>query len=192
TPHQIANLLGKSPLLVSATPPGFTRLFNGKDLTGWHCPGSKISSWGTEDGILFIKEQAEKTNRTGDWLLTKKEYKDFELRLEWKASKGGNSGVALRTPPKGDPPYVGMEIQILDDPSYKGLPKEEKTGSIWDVVPASKSVAKPIGQWNSYKIICKGRKVSVELNGKKVVDADLDDYKEHAKKHPGILRTKGH
>jgi 3-keto-disaccharide hydrolase len=88
-----------------------------------------------------------------------------------------------------------MEIQILDDkaPKYKGLQKWQATGSIYGVVPASKVPTKKVGEWNSYKITCKGRKVTIELNGTKVVDADLDDYKEkQGKKHPGILRDKGH
>jgi hypothetical protein len=101
--------------------------------------------------------------------------------------------VALRAPMKGDPAYTGMEIQILDDPSYKGLQKWQHTGSIHGVVPASKLASKPAGQWNSYRIICKGQQVTIELNGEKIVDANLDDHKEkHAKRHPGILRDKGH
>ncbi len=51
--------------------------------------------------------------------------------------------------------------------------------------------SKPAGEWNQYHIIAKGRQITVELNGEKIVDANLDDYKDHAKKHPGILRTTG-
>jgi hypothetical protein len=171
----------------SKIPQGFTPLFNGKDLTGWTIHNGKITSWGVENGNLVVKKGG------GGWLMTEKEYGDFELRLEFKVPKGGNSGVALRAPLKGDPAYTGMEIQILDDPSYKGLQKYQHTGSIYGVVPAAKFVNKPIGEWNSYRIVCKGRQVIVELNGEKLVDANLDEYKEkHAKVHPGILRDKGH
>lgn len=172
----------------SNTPPkGFTALFDGKTLDGWHCPNGKIDSWGAEKGVIYIKKGG------GGWLLTKKEYGDFELHVEWKVPKGGNSGVALRTPPKGDPAYAGMEIQILDDASHKGLQKWQATGSIYHVVAASKLATKKVGEWNSYKITCKGSKVTVILNGEKIVDANLDDYKKsHGKQHPGILRTKGH
>ncbi len=167
-------------------PEGFTALFNGKDLTGWKVHGGKKESWDVDKGVLFVKGG-------GGWLMTDKEYGDFELRLEFKVPKGGNSGVALRSPLKGDPAYTGMEIQILDDPSYKGLQKYQHTGSIYGVVPSSKQPTKPVGEWNKYRIVCKGRQVSVTLNGEKVVDANLDDYKEkHAKAHPGILRDKGH
>ncbi len=168
-------------------PEGFKALFNGKDLTGWKRHGGKADTWGAEKGILFVNRGG------GGWLMTEKEYSDFELRLEFKVPKGGNSGVALRSPMKGDPAYTGMEIQILDDPAYKGLQKWQHTGSIYGVVPSSKQPTKPVGQWNSYRIVCKGRHVTVELNGEKIVDANLDDYKEkHAKAHPGILRDKGH
>src|SRR5262245_27770386 len=72
-------------------PEGFTALFNGKDLTGWKVlPGGKMEVWGAEKGVLFVD------GRGGAWLMTDKEYGDFELRLEWKVPAKGNSGVALR------------------------------------------------------------------------------------------------
>ncbi len=171
----------------TGVPEGFTPLFNGKDLTGWQVLGGKIKSWGADKGTLFV------SGGGGGWLMTEKEYGDFELRLEFKVPSGGNSGVALRSPLAGDPAYTGMEIQILDDPSYKGLKEWQHTGSIYGVVAPTKIATKPVGQWNSYRIVAKGRQVTVELNGEKVVDANLDDSKEkHAKAHPGILRDKGH
>lgn len=170
-------------------PAGFESLFNGKDLTGWKVlPGGKMEVWGAENGVLYVNGSG------GAWLMTEKEYGDFELRLEWKVPPKGNSGVALRSPfDKIDPAYAGMEIQILDDDSYKGLRPAQHTGSIYDVVAASKQVNKPVGEWNKYVITAKGPKITIELNGTKIVDANLDDYKaENGKKHPGILREKGH
>jgi hypothetical protein len=175
---------------VNVPPEGFTALFDGKTLTGWKTnEGGKLEAWGVDKdtGVIFLKGGG------GGWLMTEKEYGDFELRLEFKVPKRGNSGVALRSPLKGDPAYVGMEIQILDDAGHTGLQKWQQTGSIYGVVPPSKLATKPVGEWNKYRITCKGRQVTVELNGEKVVDANLDDYKEkHAKAHPGILREKGH
>ncbi|MFM7151397.1 MAG: DUF1080 domain-containing protein [Gemmataceae bacterium] len=172
----------------SATiPEGFTPLFNGKDLKGWKVHGGKLGSWSADNGLLFV------SGGGGGWLMTEKQYGDFELRLEFKVPRGGNSGVALRSPMEGDPAYTGMEIQILDDPSYKGLQVWQHTGSIYGVVPAKKIATKAVGQWNDYRIVCKGRKVTIELNGERIVDANLDDHTEkHAKAHPGILRAKGH
>jgi hypothetical protein len=174
----------------SDPPKGYTLLFNGKNLEGWKVYGGKMESWSAdaENKVLFVKGGG------GGWLMTEKEYGDFEVRLEYKVPKDGNSGVALRAPLKGNPAYEGMEIQILDDPSYKGRIKDwQQTGAIYGVVAPSKVPSKPVGEWNKYRIVCKGRKVSVELNGETIVDADLDDYKDkHGKEHPGILREKGH
>jgi hypothetical protein len=172
-------------------PEGFDSLFNGKDLNGWQVnKGGDIKVWGADNGILYVNGSG------GGWLMTDKEYGDFELRLEFKIPEKGNSGVALRSPLKGDPAYVGMEIQILDNEWYKtnlkGLRPTQHTGSIYDVVPPSKDVTKPVGEWNQYRIVAKGRQVTIELNGTKIVDANLDDHKEHFKKHPGLEREKGH
>ena len=85
--------------------------------------------------------------------------------------------------------------EVLDDPEYKGLKEWQHTGSIYGVVAAKKFATKPVGQWNSYRIVCKGRQVTVELNGEKVVEANLDDYKGgtiDGSKHPGLAREKGH
>jgi hypothetical protein len=167
-------------------PEGFTSLFNGKDLTGWKVMGGKMEVWGAQDGILYVD------GKGGGWLMTEKEYGDFELRLEFKVPKKGNSGVALRAPLMGDPAYQGMEIQILDDANYQGLRPAQHTGSIYDVVPPSKDVTKPFGEWNTYKITAKGRQITVELNGTTIVDANLDDHKAAFEKHPGLKREKGH
>ncbi len=167
-------------------PAGFTPLFNGKDLTGWKSTGKK-DVWGTEPGILFVNGGG------GGYLMTEKEYSNFELHLEYKMPKMGNSGVALRAPLQGDPAYVGMEIQLLDDANWKGLQVWQHTGSIYNVVPAKKVNGKKFGEWNTIDIVAKGKQVKVDHNGENLVDANLDEYiKEHAKKHPGLLRTAGH
>ncbi len=168
-------------------PEGFDALFNGKDLTGWKVnEGGNIKVWGADKGVLFVQGGG------GGWLMTEHEYADFEVRLEYKMPKHGNSGVALRSPLKGDPAYAGMEIQLLDDANWKDLRPAQYTGSIYDVVPPSKHVSKPFGEWNQMRIVAKGRKITVELNGTKIVDANLDDHKKHSKRHPGLLRDKGH
>src|SRR5580704_13587029 len=87
------------------TPEGFTSLFNGQDLTGWKATG-KMDQWTAEPGLIVCKGGG------GGWLLTEKEFTNFEFQCEYRWGKeGGNSGVALRTPDKGDPSAVGMEIQ---------------------------------------------------------------------------------
>ena len=168
---------------VAGTPEGFTPLFNGKDLTGWKAAGGKMEVWGAEKGVIFCQGGG------GGWLMTDKEYGDFELRLEYKMPKGGNSGVGIRSPLQGDPAYVGMEIQLIDDVNWGKLAPWQHTGSIYNVVPAAKIANKEIGEWNQMRIVAKGRRILVEQNGTKLVDANLDDYvKEHGERHLGILR----
>lgn len=172
-------------------PEGFAALFNGKNLDGWKATG-KADAWAAEGGSIVCKGGG------GGYLLTEKEYGDFEFRCEYKWSKeGGNSGVALRTPAKGDPAYVGMEIQLIDDEGWEKVNKfkladYQHTGSIYDVEPAKLQQNKAIGEWNAVNITCKGRKVKVEQNGKVLVDANLDDYEKKFEKHPGLKRESGH
>ncbi len=175
-------------------PAGFTSLFHGKDLSGWQVnEGGNLDQWGAADGLLFTRGGG------GGWLMTEEEYGDFELRLEFRLPRAGNSGVALRSARKGAPHLeAGMEIQILDDPwyldakNYKGLKPTQRTGSLYGVVPPAKDALRPTGRWNAFRIVAHGRHLTVELNGTTVVDTNLDDHKEAAKEHAGILRTKGH
>jgi hypothetical protein len=168
-------------------PEGFTALFNGKDLAGWKATGD-MAVWTAEKGVIHCK------GGKGGWLLTEKDYGDFELRVEYRwLKKATNSGIALRTPAKGDPAYAGMEIQLIDDEGWSGkLADYQHTGSIYDVQPAKPAANKPIGEWNAIRIVCQGRTVTIEQNGKGLVKANLDDYKERPKKnHPGLERSSG-
>ena len=174
-------------------PTGFTPLFNGKDLTGWKVLNGKMELWGADKGILFVD------GKGGGWLMTEKEYDNFELRLEFKVPKMGNSGVALRL---AAPWAIRLtwawrsRFWMTRITRGKGLRPAQHTGSIYDVLPPTEEglkANKPFGEWNTYKITAQGRKVTIELNGVKAVDANLDDYvKEHGKKHPGLSREKGH
>src|SRR6516164_5418614 len=177
-----------------SAPVGFKALFNGKDLTGWKVrEGGNPKVWGAEKGLLYVN------GKGGDWLMTEKEYSDFEMRLDFKLPKAGNSGVAIRCGLKGNPHLeAGMEIQLLDDPwyldekNYKGLKPTQKTGSIYGIVPPSKDALKLVGEWNQMRITAKGPRITVELNGQKIVDADLRDHKDKEKEHKGMSRPKGH
>jgi hypothetical protein len=188
------SLLVTFPLAAAAAEPpaGFTALFNGKDLSGWK-PTGKAENWTAEDGMIVCKKGG------GGYLLTDKEYGDFEFRCEFRWSKeGGNSGVGIRTPEKGDPAYVGMEIQLIDDENWAKVHKFElkdtqHTGSLYGVKASSKLANKPIGEWNAVRVVCKGRKIIVEMNGETINEVNLDEYEEaKGKTVPGILRDKGH
>lgn len=172
---------------------GFTPLFNGKDLTGWTYGQTKPSGKGyqVENGVLFC------TKADGGNLYTEKEYGDFAFRFEFKLSENSNNGVGIRTPPKGDAAYVGMEIQVLDDsgPAYKGkLAPYQFHGSIYGVAPAKTGHLKPTGEWNTQEIRAEGNRITITLNGEVIVDHTIDTTKPtiDKKQHPGLANKKGH
>jgi hypothetical protein len=172
-------------------PEGFVALFDGKSLEGWQLVGSKKECWQAEKGLLVC------TGGGGGWLMSRRQYSDFELRLDYRLQSGANSGVAIRSPLKGRPSTVGMEIQILDDPWYhknlKGFKPTQQTGAIYGMVPPSKVPSKPAGEWNTMHIRCEGSRVKVVINAQTVVDTDLTTlHDKYAKVNPGILRTAGH
>jgi hypothetical protein len=167
-------------------PNGFAPLFSGHDLSGWKVFDGKANAWGVDAGILFVKGEG------GGWLMTEKEYADFEVCLEYKMTPQGNSGVALRAPLRGNPAYQGMEIQLLDDANYRGLRPAQYAGSIYDVVAPSRHVTRPHGRWNKIRIRARGPHIEVELNDISIVDADLTKYQDRAREHPGLRRRQGH
>ncbi len=165
---------------------GFVSLFDGKTHEGWQ---GAVKGYAIENDTMIC--------RPGGSLFTKKEYADFALRFEFKLPPGGNNGVGIRTPIKGNPAYVGMEIQILDTEHEKyrdWLKPYQAHGSIYGVAPAKRGHLKPTGQWNSQEICCKGSQVKITLNGAVIVDADLSkiDKPLDGQKHPGLHNEKGY
>jgi len=177
--------------LAAASEPGFTTLFNGKDLAGWKLVGQEGPGYVVRNGLLECPSDG------GGNLFTEKEYANFVFRFEFKLTEGTNNGVGIRAPYEGDAAYQGMEIQILDHdaPMYRGrLRPAQYHGSIYDVVPAKTGFLKPTGEWNSEEIVANGRQIKVTLNGHVIIDANLDSITDPAvlKKHPGLARTSGH
>jgi hypothetical protein len=169
---------------------GFVPLFNGKDLAGWKQYAGKPGVWTAEDGMVVCRGGG------GGWLGTTRDYANFELRLEYRLRPAGNSGVYIRAPEVGHISRVGMEIQILDDnhPKYAKIDFYQYTGAIYHVVPPTRRAGKPAGQWNALAVRADGRRVAVLVNGKPVVDADLDWCLRDpavAREHPGLARATG-
>lgn len=195
----------QSPAKAGVAEKGFTRLFNGTDLTGWvygRRGGAENRSgkgYQVENGVLYS------TKEDGGNLYTEKEYSDFVFRFEFRLTENANNGIGIRAPLEGDAAYVGMEIQVLDDggSQYTSLRPAQYHGSIYDTVPAKKGFQKPVGEWNTEEITARGRHITVKLNGTTITDANLDDVKDPATlaKHRdltkpegsrGIANTKGH
>jgi len=185
--------------------PGFTSLFNGKDLTGWvygrrgDAENKSGKGYQVENGTIYS------TKEDGGNLYTAKEYSDFVLRFDVRLTENANNGIGIRAPLEGDAAYVGMEIQVLDDSGsqYTSLHPYQYHGSIYGMVAPKRGFQKPVGEWNSEEITAKGRQITIKLNGTTIVDANLDDVKdeEMLKAHRdlskpegsrGIANTRGH
>jgi hypothetical protein len=126
--------------------------------------------------------------------MSAREYADFVLRFEFKLGESSNSGVAIRAPLEGDPAFVGMEIQVIDNDGWKNKLKPFQVhGSIYGVVPAKTGHLNLVGEWNSEEIQCHGRRIKVTLNGAVIVDANLDEVSPiDGQAHPGLKRDKGY
>jgi hypothetical protein len=143
-------------------------------------PAEKGAVWKKENGVL------QGSIPRGTWLISQKEYGDFILEFEWKLGERGNSGTALRAPLRGDPAFDGLELQMVD-PRYYGetkVPPAELTGSLYKAVAPRRQLYKP-GEWNQYRITCRGPLVKVVLNGEMIVDVDLDQQTTPTKRHDG-------
>src|SRR5438093_11335779 len=90
----------------------------------------------------------------GSWLLSEKEYSDFELEFEFKLGETGNSGCALRAPLFGDPAFDGMELQMADFRYNTSAKDSELTGGIYRAIAPTKQVYKPT-EWNKYPVLLK-------------------------------------
>lgn len=147
-----AALCAAEPDSGTKTPPtGFVALFNGKDLTGWSTADKAGEFWKAQDGLLV-------NNGKGPNLATAKSYKNFELWLDWKIPKNGDSGVFLPG---------GQQVQIW-------AKKDGSGGFVFDhkysVAPAVVA-DRPLDEWNTFYIKLQDSKVTVKLNDKLVMDA---------------------
>lgn len=152
---------------------GFELLFNGKNLDGWEHKGN----WVVQDGSLA------RADKGGDLTYpARKIPDDFELRFEWKVGKGSNSGVYYRP--------GQYEYQILDNQVHAdGKNPRTSAASLYFCMAPSRDATRPVGQWNSGRIICQGTVIQHWLNDEKVIDFDYADPKW--KDNVVLLRLRG-
>jgi hypothetical protein len=165
---------------------GFENVFNGKDFTGWAGP---LENYEVKDGAIVCKP------KKGGNIYTKAEYGDFVARVEYRLPPGGNNGLAIRYPGKGQPSSVAMcEVQILDDtaPKYAKLDPRQYNGSSYGMIPAARGHLRPLGEWNFMEVTAVGSTLRVELNGTRILDGDLAKVTKFMGDHPGKGRTSGH
>ena len=168
---------------------GYITIFDGKTMAGWRGYGKSYipSRWVVEDGsIHFIGNQnpeKAKDKEGGDIIFAHK-FKNFELSLEWKVCKGGNSGIFYLAQEVAndnggvEPIYISApECQVLDNENHPdaklGVDGNRKSSSLYDMIPAKPQNAKPFGQWNKVTIRVKDGVVTHFQNGKQVVQYQL-------------------
>ena len=182
------------PLLLAATllastflaraADGWTAIFDGKTLAGWTLADGKPpgAGWQVEEGgVLHL------AGKGAGLLLSEKEYTNFELEWEWKLATGSNNGIKYWVTKVGGKEWLGIEYQMIDDfKNSDGLRGgSHNTGSIYDIYDSAKDkVLKPVGEWNSSRVVVKDGKIEHWLNGRLCSSADskTEDWKEHIAK----------
>ena len=158
---------------------GWVLLWNGKDSEGWvDGAGAALKADRFQDGSINPKGAA------GHMAYTKERYGNFVLACDVKVSKGCNSGLFFRTGSMKDPAQAGLEIQVVDSAGKEKVGKHD-SGALYDIVAPSKNAMKPAGEWNHFEITANRAKVSISLNGEKVVECDLDQGTEAGKSPDG-------
>jgi len=159
---------------------GFRLLFDGEDLEGWQHSGN----WKVEDGVIT------RSGKGGSLVYQKESVPDdFELRFEWKVGPKSNSGVYYRP--------TQYEYQILDNSRHAdGENPRTSAASVYFCMAPSKDATKPVGEWNTGRIVCKGTVIQHWLNGEKVIDFDYTDPKwawnvDLLKRRGGDLTARG-
>ena len=151
-----------SEVIVSrVTDDGFTSLFDGKTFAGWEHGGN----WVIEDGAFYRKEKGGSLTFTVSLVPD-----DFELRFEWKVSKGCNSGLYYRP--------AQYEYQVLDNiGSPYGENPRQAAASLFFCMAPSKDATRPVGEWNEGRVLCKGTVIEHWLNGERVLSFDYSNPK---------------
>ncbi len=170
---------------------GFIELINGQDLSNWE---GATDSYEFKNGAIVCKP-----GKGGD-LLTRDEYENFRIRVEFKLPPAGNNGIALRTPLGGHSSSDGLEIQVLDSDGYNAanptaqLLPYQYHGSLYHCVGAKQGFLRPVGEWNFEEIEVQGQNIRVTLNGTKILDVDIDQLDRSKIEHPpkGLDRRRGH
>ncbi|MEO5683641.1 MAG: DUF1080 domain-containing protein [Chitinophagaceae bacterium] len=157
---------------------GWKLLFDGKTTQGWHTYQRDTvgSKWQVKDGNIVF-DPAQPKEGGGD-IVTDGIYENFELKLEWKISKGGNSGIIfdIQEDPKYAATYLtGPEMQVLDNIDASDNKKQNHlAGCLYDLVgDSSVSKPQPVGEWNQVSILQNKGHLTFKLNGVQTFDGQI-------------------
>ncbi|MEJ7778838.1 MAG: DUF1080 domain-containing protein [Daejeonella sp.] len=164
---------------------GWQKLFDGKTTTGWHTYGksSAGTKWKITDGALYLDASDKTAGQSGD-LVTNEEFENYHLKMEWKISKGGNSGIIFNVheDPKYNATYsTGPEMQVLDNDGHADAKIiKHRAGDLYDLKASSKENVKAVGEWNTAEIILNKGKLDLIQNGETIVSTDMwdDNWKQ--------------
>ena len=159
-----------TPHAMPAQDAGWRTLFDGKSTARWrgYRADSLPAGWQVVDGAFT------RVGPGGD-IVTREKFANFELSLEWKISKAGNSGIFYRGSEDDDAIYWSApEMQVLDDAGHSdGKSRLTAAGSCYGLYASPAGVVKPAGEWNQVRILVNGNHVEHWLNGVKVVEYEL-------------------
>jgi hypothetical protein len=162
---------------------GWVSLFDGQTKQGWHVFNQKSdgSAWKVADGALYL-DTSNKENRQivgGGDIVTDAEYENFHFQLEWKISKGGNSGIMfyVKEDQKYDAPWrTGPEMQVLDNNGHDDAKIiKHRAGDLYDLISGTPEVVKPVGEWNKVDIISNNGSLEFRLNETSIVKTTMWD-----------------
>jgi len=162
----------------------WVNMLEGNSLSQWHIynkPGVSGKTWSLQDGVLYFDPSNKKDGRIVDGgdLVYKEEFENFHLKLEWKISAKGNSGIIfyVKEDTSFKAPYLtGPEMQILDNDGHPdGKIIKHRAGDLYDLMSCSKETVKPVGEWNLAEIISNKGQLDFYLNGEKVVSTQYGD-----------------
>ena len=157
---------------------GWQNLFDGVTTTGWHSYGKTIAdaTWKVKDGALMVDTSV----KHGADLVSDGVYDNFDLKLEWKISPKGNSGILFYvqedTVKYKETYRSGPEMQVLDNDGHSdGKILKHRAGDLYDLIKSTSEPVKPVGEWNLAEIIANKGKLELKLNGVEVVTTNLWD-----------------